>query len=66
MEDRAGVHVCKERGIVNIQHLNLTRAGSAPGSSSMPFDYYPPVCFDRDFGSRSHLIVLGRGQYHLR
>jgi hypothetical protein len=27
----------------------------------MPFDYYPPVCFDRDLGSRSHVYgVLSR------
>ena len=24
----------------------------------MPFDYDPPVCFDRDFGSCSHEIFL--------
>ena len=57
VKDRAGVHVGKERGVVNVQHLNLTRACSTPRGSSMPLDYYPPVCFDRDFGLSPHEFV---------
>jgi hypothetical protein len=68
MEDRAGVHVGKDRCIVNVQHLDLTRAGSTPGGSAMAFNYDQSLGFDRDFGSRFHefVLLLGHNQYRPR
>ncbi len=60
-EDRARVHLREDRGVVNIQHLNLARAGVAPGGSSTPVDYNPPISFDSDFcsGFHEHFSITG-------